>query len=162
MKIGLLSLFFLLSSLVGFSQSTIRGKIIEGSKKTPVFGVNIVVKSPSDSTTIAFGFSNESGQFEIEFKSELDSVYLTINAMTILKKNVFLSTNGEPVVIEVASSSLDLKEVTVGGIKNPVTQRNDTISYDISGFSTVNDRVLSDVLKRLPGIEVLSNGMIQY
>ncbi|WP_339751012.1 hypothetical protein [Algoriphagus aquimarinus] len=65
-------------------------------------------------------------------------------------------------MIEVASSSLDLKEVTVGGIKNPVTQRNDTISYDISGFSTVNDRVLSDVLKRLPGIEVLSNGMIQY
>ncbi|MEP4375604.1 MAG: hypothetical protein ABJ333_11180, partial [Algoriphagus sp.] len=82
--------------------------------------------------------------------------------MTIQKKNIALSTNGIPVVIEVTSSSLDLKEVTVGGIKNPVTQRNDTISYDIGGFSTVNDRVLSDVLKRLPGIEVMSNGMIQY
>jgi hypothetical protein len=54
-----------------------------------VFGVNIVVENPLDSTTIAFGFTNDSGQFEIEFNSELDSVFLTINAMTIQKKNVF-------------------------------------------------------------------------
>jgi hypothetical protein len=162
MKVVFLGLFFLLSTAVCFSQSSVRGKIIEDSKKTPVFGVNILVKSPLDSATIAFGFTNESGQFEIAFNSELDSVFLIVNAMTIQKKNVYLSTNGIPVVIEVSSSSLDLKEITVGGIKNPVTQRNDTISYDISGFTTVNDRVLSDVLKRLPGIEVLSNGMIQY
>ncbi|MEB2774545.1 hypothetical protein SYJ56_04465 [Algoriphagus sp. D3-2-R+10] len=120
------------------------------------------MKNTSDSATVAFGFTNESGQFEIEFNSEVDSVLLIINAMTIQKKEVLLSLSGEPFVIEVESSSLDLEEVTVGGIKNPVTKRNDTISYDISGFSTVNDRVLSDVLKRLPGIEVLSNGMIQY
>ena len=162
MKVIFSSLFFLLTTAFCFSQSIVRGKIIEGSKKTPVFGVNILVKSPLDSTTIAFGFTNESGQFEIEFNSELDSVFLTINSMTIQKKQVVLSPNGIPVVIEVTSSSLDLKEFTIEGIKNPVTQRNDTISYDISGFSTVNDRVLSDVLKRLPGIEVMSNGMIQY
>lgn len=162
MKVIFSSLFFLLSVAFCFSQSTVRGKIIEDSKKSPVFGANILVKSPLDSTTIAFGFTNESGQFEIEFNSELDSVLLTINAMTIQKKNVVLSPNGIPVVIEVTSSSLDLKEFTVESIKNPVTQKNDTISYDINGFSTVNDRVLSDVLKRLPGIEVMSNGMIQY
>lgn len=162
MKVAFLSLFFLLPAAFCFSQSVVRGKIIEDSKKTAVFAVNILVKSPLDSTTIAFGFTDESGQFEISVNTELDSVFLTINSMTIQKKNVVLSTNGIPVVIEVTSSSLDLKEVTVEGIKNPITQQNDTISYDISGFSTVNDRVLSDVLTRLPGIEVMSNGMIQY
>jgi len=162
MTIRFLVLFFLLSSDLCFSQTTIRGKIIEISKKTPVFGVNILVKNPADSTTIAFGFTNELGQFEIELNAELDSIFLTITAMTIQKKNVLLPSNGVPVVIEVTSSSMDLKEVNVEGLRNPVSQRNDTISYNISGFATVNDRVLSDVLKRLPGIEVMSNGMIQY
>ncbi|MGM0945164.1 MAG: hypothetical protein ACQEW9_08260 [Bacteroidota bacterium] len=124
--------------------------------------MNLLVKSPLDSATIAFGFTNESGQFEIAFNSELDSVLLTINSMTIQKKQVVLSPNGNPITVEVTSSSLDLKEFTVEGIKNPITQKNDTISYDISGFTTSNDRVLSDALKRLPGIEVMSNGMIQY
>ncbi|MHA7130688.1 peptidase associated/transthyretin-like domain-containing protein [Algoriphagus namhaensis] len=162
MKVLVSTLFFLLSIAVCFSQSIVRGKIVDDTKKTPVFGVNILVKSPVDSTTIAFGFTNESGQFEIAFNSQLDSVFLIVKSMTIQEKQVVLSTNGVPVSIEVTSAAIDLKEFTVDGIKNPITQKNDTISYDVSGFATANDRVLSDVLKRLPGIEVMSNGMIQY
>ena len=93
MKVIFSSLFFFLATAFCFSQSIVRGKIIEASKKTPVFGANLLVKSPLDSTTIAFGFTNESGQFEIAFNSELDSVFLTINSMTIQKKQVILSPN---------------------------------------------------------------------
>lgn len=155
-----LATFFL--TISSFSQTVIKGNIRNASDGSPVIGANILVKNPLDSITLAFGFSNEIGHFEIEVTSELDSVLLSVSSMTIQKKTMLLPLSQQIISIEVETASLNLNEVVVDGIKNPLSFSKDTLTYDISGFSTSNDRVLSDVLGRLPGIEVLDNGMIQY
>ena len=53
-----------------------------------------------------------------------------------------------------------LKEVTVCGA--PITRQGDTLSYKVDAFATKQDRVISDVLKKLPGIEMASNGQVSY
>ncbi|WP_268036801.1 hypothetical protein [Algoriphagus sp. PAP.12] len=156
----LLATFFL--AISSFSQTVIKGNIRNASDGSPVMGANILVKNPLDSITIAFGFSDEIGHFEIEVTSELDSMLLWVSSMTIQKKTMLLPVSQQIISIEVEAASLNLNEVVVDGIKNPISFSKDTLNYDISGFSTSNDRVLSDVLARLPGIEVLDNGMIQY
>ena len=44
----------------------------------------------------------------------------------------------------------------------PIRKRGDTLSYIVSVFKEQKDRVIGDVLKKLPGIEVLNNGRILY
>lgn len=54
----------------------------------------------------------------------------------------------------------DLKEIIVK--TSPIRQKGDTIKYFVNSFSKEQDRSIGDVLKRMPGIEVLSDGKILY
>ena len=53
-----------------------------------------------------------------------------------------------------------LKEVIVKS--SPITKRGDTLNYSVNAFVQEQDRTIADVLKRMPGIEVLSDGKILY
>lgn len=57
-------------------------------------------------------------------------------------------------------NSLDLKEVTVTAKK--IRQQGDTISYMASSYIKKNDKVLEDVLRKMPGIEVTADGQVKY
>ena len=57
-------------------------------------------------------------------------------------------------------SSLTLREVKV--ISSPIRRQGDTISYYMSNFHRPQDRNLADVLARMPGIHVQSDGRVQY
>ena len=53
-----------------------------------------------------------------------------------------------------------LREVYVRAA--PITPRGDTQSYRIKTFAGAQDRYIEDVLRKLPGIEVGTNGQIRY
>ena len=57
-------------------------------------------------------------------------------------------------------STLHLKEVLVKAKK--VRQSGDTISFMASSYRTKNDKVLEDLLRKMPGIEITDNGQIKY
>ncbi|MCY4781188.1 hypothetical protein ORI89_16115 [Sphingobacterium sp. UT-1RO-CII-1] len=46
--------------------------------------------------------------------------------------------------------------------KRPISQRGDTLSYDVNSFAEQKDRSIGDVLSKLPGIDVLSDGRVLY
>lgn len=56
--------------------------------------------------------------------------------------------------------SLKLKEVVVSARK--IKQRGDTISYSAATYRSKNDRTLSDLLRKMPGLEVKENGQVTY
>ena len=56
--------------------------------------------------------------------------------------------------------SLDLKEVIVTAKK--IRQSGDTISYSAATYRGKNDKTLEDLLRKMPGIEVKSDGQITY
>lgn len=57
-------------------------------------------------------------------------------------------------------NTLELKEVVVKAQK--IQQRGDTISFTASSYIKKDDKVLEDLLKKMPGIEVTSDGQIKY
>ena len=71
-----------------------------------------------------------------------------------------LDVLGEPVEFLVAEKTMELKEVVVKAPK--VRQLGDTIHYDVASFMDETDRTIGDVLKKLPGVQVLSSGQILY
>lgn len=56
--------------------------------------------------------------------------------------------------------SLDLKEVVVTAKK--IRQRGDTISYSATTYLNKNDKTLADLLNKMPGIEVKSDGQVMF
>ncbi len=62
--------------------------------------------------------------------------------------------------ISLIESSILLKETTVVGIKTPITVKEDTVEFNADSFKTRPNAVVEDLLKRLPGVEVSSDGKI--
>lgn len=57
-------------------------------------------------------------------------------------------------------SNLKLKEITVTAKK--IVQKKDTVSYSASTYISKEDKSLSDLLKKMPGIEVTKSGKVVY
>lgn len=53
-----------------------------------------------------------------------------------------------------------IKEVKVTSKR--IIERKDTLIYSVSGFQMPQDRTIADVLKKMPGIEVLPSGQIKF
>lgn len=62
--------------------------------------------------------------------------------------------------IRVDESSIVLQEATVIGVKTPVKVMQDTIEFNADTYKTPPNAVVEDLLKRLPGVEVDSDGKI--
>ncbi|MDE1191419.1 MAG: hypothetical protein PW786_04675 [Arachidicoccus sp.] len=54
-----------------------------------------------------------------------------------------------------------LKDITVK-TSTFITQKGDTINYNLNAFAAKQDRTLGDVLKKIPGIQVDDNGTVRY
>ncbi len=57
-------------------------------------------------------------------------------------------------------SSIALKDAVVTGIRTPIKVMEDTIEYNADSYKTQPNAVVEDLVKRLPGAEVSSDGKI--
>lgn len=89
--------------------------------------------------------------------------------MSIIKPLYYFLLCATAVITTVAQSPanldsiinlLDLKEVVVTAKK--ITQREDTISYSAATYIGKNDKSLEDLLAKMPGITISSNGQISF
>ena len=62
--------------------------------------------------------------------------------------------------IMISPDKMVLDAATVSDVGNPIVVKKDTIEYNASSFKTSDNDMLIDLLKKLPGIEVESDGTI--
>ena len=76
------------------------------------------------------------------------------------EKEVKVDKNIDLGIIQLLEDSkvLDAANVTAAG--NPIIMKKDTIEYNASSFKTSDNAVLEDLLKKLPGVEVSSDGSV--
>lgn len=63
-------------------------------------------------------------------------------------------------VIKLEPDTEQLEAATVSTLGNPVIIKKDTVEYNATSFSTTDNDVLEDLLKKLPGVEVSDDGSI--
>jgi hypothetical protein len=80
--------------------------------------------------------------------------------MNIGKHTKTVPARTQKVDFIIDETPLELKEVSVTAPK--IKLRGDTLDYRVDAFADRNDRVIGDVLKKMPGIEVSPNGRISY
>lgn len=150
-------LFFLTSECLA---QALTGKITD-SLNQPISNASIILKN--DGIIVGYVISNKTGEYLLQKKAGNNSAFiLEVTCLGYKKQQTTYSTLRSIYNFSLASDVHQLETITVKSSRPFLRQRGDTLSYVVSDFSNINDRVIGDVIKRMPGIEVATDGRISY
>ena len=158
MKHFIAYILFMFTSVGAIAQVDVKGVVIDDKSKEPLTGASIIMKG-ADNTIKKFAISDKDGTFFMTVAS-VAGCRLEISMMGFEKKNITLDNTSFPITIKMTYGAVQLKEVKIKAER--IREQGDTISYNVSSFARSQDRSISDVLKRMPGIDVSKSGKIQY
>lgn len=157
---GCLLVFLIVSFSLATAQTKINGRVMEKESGNGLPGVNVIVKEKNDAGMLSYASTDESGAYQLTFKSVADSVIIAIAGFNVKKQTKTILNKSQMVDFIVNSETIQLKEIKIK--PQNIYQINDTLSYNVVGFTDKNDRTIGDVLKKMPGIVVNEDGSITY
>ncbi|MDE5572688.1 MAG: outer membrane beta-barrel family protein [Muribaculaceae bacterium] len=137
------------------AQIKLFGQITDTSEQ-PLEAMVFVV---DDGKIVAHTLADESGTYTLEFNSTSDSVTIKASMLgyTPLKKDIAASSCRVDLVLQGGNT---LKEFVV--VADKITERGDTLSFNVGAYQDKSDRVIGDVIKKMPGLEVSESGRISF
>jgi hypothetical protein len=164
-----LLLFFLSLAACVTNICTAQKIIITGSVKDTnnikIIGATITLHTKQNNTVIAYSYTNSTGNYEIVFPEKFlhQSCIIKATALNfdIAIKDLDYSNNNFFYNFILKPSFKNLSEVIVQS-KLPISIKKDTLNYNVENFINKFDRSIGDVLQKLPGIEIMPNGIIKY
>ncbi|WP_294199658.1 carboxypeptidase regulatory-like domain-containing protein [uncultured Chryseobacterium sp.] len=156
-KISLFLMIFF--SVIAFAQKTVSGKITD-EDGVGIPSASVTVEEPGKDAILAYGITNSKGEYKVTFTSAESNVDLKVKAFNQKSVTRQISNSDQTLNFKMESEATEIKEVKLK--TKMVTARGDTISYDLKAFDSKSDRTLADVLKKMPGIEVNTDGTILY
>lgn len=160
----ILLLLFLIPSLAFAQKFSIKGQLTD-TLSSPLPSATIMILHAKDSALANFGVSDANGFFEIKNLSRAN--YLLKVSFVGYRTYVKHITPTEGLVemnigqIKLMPRTTQLDEVVIEGEKAPVTVKRDTIEFNAGSFKTRANANVEDLLKKMPGIEVESDGTVR-
>ena len=159
-------LVLLLAMLAGpsaFAQAIYSVKVRAVEEKTgePVAFATASVTVKGEKTAQKYTLTDEEGNATVTklkkgtyiFKVDLMG-YRPFSKEITIEQNVDLGT------IKMEDDAIALDAAQVSAVGNPIIVKKDTIEYTASSFKTSDNDMLEELLKKLPGVEVESDGSI--
>lgn len=141
----------------------VKGVLIDSIRNENLEFATAALTKKGEETPSKYALTNEKGVFEIP-GVEAGEYTMRIEFMgyTPVVKEIKV---GERRVLDVGNISMLeevnlLDQVLVTAYGNPVTVKKDTIEYNAAAFHTTDSDMLEALLKKLPGIEIDSDGKI--
>lgn len=128
----------------------------------PAALVSVIYKSTESG--IQFSRSDEKGMYRFWVPDSVDvkKLAVRVNAAGYLKVVKAISQKNETIDFTLNTDIHELPNVMVKSADQKLKISGDTLTYPVSVFSDKNDRVIGDILKKIPGIEIDENGSIKY
>jgi hypothetical protein len=163
MRYILLILLFCLSFVAAKAQNqaTVKGVVLDSVEKIPVQFVTVSVLRLKDSSLVAYTITDKTGAFTLRDLGN-EPCRLLVSHVGFHSLHIPLNFEKSKVIDlgKIYLSEKDLQEVTIKGERVPVTIKKDTIEFDAEAFKTRPNAVVEDLLKKLPGVQVNTNGGI--
>jgi hypothetical protein len=159
-------LFFLFSFFQIQGQTIIKGSVKDSLKNT-VSLVNIRLYNKIDNTVVDYQQSNSLGQFELVCH-DIQIKNFILKASSIGYEPYYIEFNCEAdnSIIEnniiLKNAVIEMKEVLIKADFSDVSEKNDTITFNLKKLLNGSEQKLKDVLKKLPGVSIDENGKIKY
>lgn len=120
---------------------------------------DVMVKSFDDKGNLkSYTMTDGDGSTSVSLSADyIICSYLGYKELKIETSSLDKSANNK---LYMEKSAVELKEIIVKA--PPIREKSDTIVYNVDAFKSQGDRYLQDILRRLPGISVGSDGRISY
>ncbi len=145
------------------AQKNIEGLVI-GSDNEPLLNATVVLLSEQDSSIVSFTLSNGDGEFKIDKVAEGDYLLqITFLGYQQYSKTISTTTysgNIDLETIQLSQNASQLDQIEIKGEHVPIQIKKDTVEYNAAAFQTQPNEVVEDLLKKLPGVEVESDGTV--
>ncbi|AFM02910.1 hypothetical protein Fleli_0434 [Bernardetia litoralis DSM 6794] len=160
-KYLLFTLFLFSSSILMAQTATFEGKVIVKETDETIPFAQVILRTKTDSSLVAFSSADADGKFNIT---------TTFGTYILEVRSVGYFPNNQLITIDKKKFELDiflkedvqaLKQVEIVD-RSPITQNNDTLSFNAADFSAAGDEKLEDIVKKIPNLEVNNNGEIFY
>lgn len=145
---------------IGFSQKTIQGKVSFGgaAEHGPA---TIVLKL--NGTVVAYATTDSNDNYLLK-TVKTGSFQLIVNSLNykgqIVAVEILPETSNVEKDIQLVYSEIELKDVVIETVR-PIIVDGDKIIYDAKSFAQGNEQVVEDLLKKIPGLSVGTDGTIK-
>ena len=161
-QILLIATIVVFSSMSAIAQHSIQSMVFDGKNGLPIEMGSVRLLHLPDSVYVQGTQTDEKGNFMLNkvkpgnYNLVITMVgYVDYHQRIIMdNKNIILRT------IHLQENSRLLGEVEVKGTAAQMVVKGDTLEYNATAFKTNQNAVVEDLLKRLPGVEVGTDGSI--
>lgn len=159
----LLILLFVITGLSAQNKAkvTITGIVLDNTSKEPVEQAGIRVLNARDSSYVSGSATNASGKFSLQVNPGRYVVQISFIGYT----DEFVNVNARQAQNDIGSISLKddaimLSEAVVVAKAAEIVVRGDTVEYNADSYKVQESAVVEDLLKKMPGVEISSEGKI--
>ncbi len=158
MKILAAFILFMVPIWVG-AQSVISGVISDEENGLPLVGAIIKITT-NNNKLVAYTSSMEDGSYKMKLYSSEKEFFLSVSFLGYKTNSIRIPNQDCMKDFALQTSAIMLHEVYV--TPPAITKVGDTLTYRVDRFKREQDRSISDVLKKMPGIEIGETGSISY
>jgi hypothetical protein len=163
MKNFLLIAGVLLAQVALGQRISVKGTVTD-TLSAPLPSATVVLLNPKDSTLVNFGATKADGSFEL--RNVVQGEYIMKVTFVAFRTHTQKISATDPSGIHVGTIRLrpqttKMTDVEISADRIPVTIKKDTVEFDAMAFKTQQNANVEDLLKRLPGVEVESDGTIK-
>ena len=163
MKIKVSTFLFLIFFIETAVAAVITGNISD-SEKMALPGASVSLKSLPDSISVELKTTNTDGNFKLnDIKPGKYLLSITMVGMDEYQKSIDIKDKNQNIdlgKIVLSENAILLKETVVTGIRAAVVAKQDTIEFNADSYHTAPNATVDQLLKKLPGVEVGSDGSI--
>ncbi len=149
---------------VGHAQRSLvlSGQVVDSASGAPLAMASVVVADSSGLSIVHFTQCDASGFFRVEVDAAEDCIWLHARYMGYARKAQRVCESRSKIRFALVRDSTVLREVVISDRKQAVRTEGDTISFWLPRFRDSTEYNVEDVLRKLPGIEVESNGTVKF
>lgn len=156
-------IIFLIYSLSSYCQIQISGIVLDIKSHKPIEFANVIVQDYTQTKILTFTLTNNFGEYSFELpKVVTDSIKVSFSALNIESQTLTVLSKSQRLDIKTKYKEFIIPEVVVSAHIPAVRKTGDTITYLTTKYIDANDVAIEDVIKKLPGVEVLASGKIMY
>lgn len=153
---------FFSTGLANAQRYSIKAVFVDEESGNPVEFATVSLYDESKKETASYALTDTKGAVEIKKvkpgKYTLKSELLGYDPFSETIELTDTDLNFGTLKMKVAVTYLE--GATVTGVGNPIIIKKDTIEYNAAAFKTTDSDMLYELLKKLPGVEVSSDGTI--
>lgn len=157
-------IIFLLLAAICFGRAValdISGRAVDAAGE-PLISASVRLLKGPDSTLVKGVVTDNAGKFV--FRGLSRGKYIVevsyVGCTTAFADATVAAANVALPDVVLSENSIALRETVVTGIRTPITVKEDTIEYNAEAYRTPPGAAVEELLKRLPGVEVGSDGTI--